>query len=156
MKTKLEYITPDLAIETPVAIVGSSGWNAALEGAEIDAFPSVCRFNRAPTKGYEDLVGARTTIRMINEKVWLYSDGFIVSFNGFPVSILVFTLSSIDKYLAEVHSGENQFTDGSIGEEGHFIRMKGDLEDPHFVLVPVLGNGSLGLNELELLFGIVG
>eukprot|EP00401_Gymnodinium_catenatum_P076425 CAMPEP_0117524326 /NCGR_PEP_ID=MMETSP0784-20121206/35188_1 /TAXON_ID=39447 /ORGANISM="" /LENGTH=597 /DNA_ID=CAMNT_0005320471 /DNA_START=77 /DNA_END=1867 /DNA_ORIENTATION=- len=49
------------------AVVGSSGAIlGASYGAEIDAHDFVIRFNAAPTQGYEDHVGSRTDLRMLN------------------------------------------------------------------------------------------
>ena len=49
------------------AVVGSAGWlrNPPFRGAEIDAHDAVFRLNWAPTKGFEHMVGARTTGRII-------------------------------------------------------------------------------------------
>ncbi|KAL7890581.1 hypothetical protein AOLI_G00000570 [Acnodon oligacanthus] len=52
------------------AVVSSAG--AILKsslGKEIDSHDAVLRFNSAPTKGYENDVGKKTTIRIINSKV---------------------------------------------------------------------------------------
>jgi hypothetical protein len=49
------------------AVVGSSGLlTQAKFGAEIDAHDLVMRFNDAPTAGFEDLVGGKTTMRIVN------------------------------------------------------------------------------------------
>ncbi|KAK9814164.1 hypothetical protein WJX72_001483 [[Myrmecia] bisecta] len=49
------------------AIVGNSGILLKYEfGAEIDAHDMVMRFNVGPTKGFEEHVGSRTTLRLIN------------------------------------------------------------------------------------------
>ena len=49
------------------AVVGSSGWLARERlGAEIDAHDMVMRFNDATLRGFEGLVGTKTTVRMVN------------------------------------------------------------------------------------------
>ena len=54
------------------AVVGSSGALLADRyGAEIDAHDVVIRFNDAPTRGYEPIVGGKTTIRVMNTKAAL-------------------------------------------------------------------------------------
>ena len=65
------HITPDIEIDKNVALVGSSGnlLNNSY-GKEIDSFVDVIRFNRAPTKGYEDYVGSKSTIRCTNGHVF--------------------------------------------------------------------------------------
>lgn len=50
-----------------VIIIGSSDSMLREErGKEIDGFNVICRFNRAPTEGYEKFVGSRTTHRFCN------------------------------------------------------------------------------------------
>eukprot|EP00243_Klebsormidium_subtile_P012901 TRINITY_DN8163_c0_g1_i1.p1 TRINITY_DN8163_c0_g1~~TRINITY_DN8163_c0_g1_i1.p1 ORF type:complete len:391 (+),score=35.35 TRINITY_DN8163_c0_g1_i1:61-1233(+) len=49
------------------AVVGNSGdLLDHAHGADIDGFDTVIRFNAAPTKGYEEHVGRKTTIRILN------------------------------------------------------------------------------------------
>ena len=70
-KKILKHISPDLKIGPRVAIIGSSG---KLEdsglGEEIDSYDDVIRFNRAPTELYEEDVGSKTTIRVVNSHVF--------------------------------------------------------------------------------------
>lgn len=68
---KIKFIKPDLILHESVAIVGSS--NNVLNrynGGVIDRFKEVVRFNRAPVKGYEQDVGSRTTLRVVNPHVF--------------------------------------------------------------------------------------
>lgn len=55
-----------------VALIGSSGilYNSSL-GNKIDLFDNVVRFNRAPTDGFEKDVGNKTTLRVVNNHVFL-------------------------------------------------------------------------------------
>jgi len=58
------------------AVVGNAGHLTGTKyGGAIDGNDAVIRMNQAPTQGYEDIVGAKTTIRVIN-KEWLvkYAD----------------------------------------------------------------------------------
>lgn len=59
------------------AVVSSSGVLLRhRHGAEIDAAGKVFRFNSAPTKGFEEFVGARTDLRIVNNKmVGLWTEG---------------------------------------------------------------------------------
>ena len=58
-------------VEPKMAIVASSAklLNAKY-GKAIDSFDEVVRFNRAPTEGYEQHVGSKTTIRIANNHVF--------------------------------------------------------------------------------------
>lgn len=68
--TRLPFISPDLLIGNSVALVGSSGSLAgSRHGREIDKFDTIIRFNRAPTKSFEEDVGSRTSIRTLNNPV---------------------------------------------------------------------------------------
>jgi hypothetical protein len=52
------------------AVVGSSGTlRKHRHGSEIDGADMVMRFNNAPTNNFEELVGQKTTIRVVNEKI---------------------------------------------------------------------------------------
>ena len=59
---------PDLMKFDTCAVVGSNGnvRNNENYGREIDEHDQVIRFNDAPTVGYEDVVGSKTTIRIQN------------------------------------------------------------------------------------------
>lgn len=51
------------------AIVGSSGSLKRIpHGQEIDQYDTIIRFNSAPTKGYEHMVGSRTDYRVVNHR----------------------------------------------------------------------------------------
>ena len=67
----LPYTNPKIILEGKIAIVGSSsnliGKNL---GKEIDSYPNVVRFNRAPTDGFTQDVGEKTTLRVVNQHVF--------------------------------------------------------------------------------------
>jgi len=68
---KLELISPSLFVSDRIAVVGSSGLLlGSNKGIIIDNFDDVVRFNRAPNEGFEDDVGSRTTIRVVNNHVF--------------------------------------------------------------------------------------
>ncbi|QDZ19090.1 sialyltransferase [Chloropicon primus] len=59
---------PDYKYRT-CAFVGNSGtMKLSTHGSEIDGHDMVYRFNQAPTEGYEDHVGTRTTFESLNAK----------------------------------------------------------------------------------------
>eukprot|EP00899_Mesostigma_viride_P018271 jgi/Mesvir1/26445/Mv16125-RA.1 len=66
---------PHLADWSTCAVVGSSG-NLKKKnlGPEIDAHTAVIRFNDAPTKGYEEYVGRKTTMRVQNVEYCGFSE----------------------------------------------------------------------------------
>ena len=67
MKKKLRLINPHIFLSESIMIIGSSSCilNNKL-GKVIDAYDDVIRFNRAKLKNYEDYVGTKTTLRVIN------------------------------------------------------------------------------------------
>ena len=66
------------------AVVSSSGALAASHhGAEIDAHDAVFRFNSAPTAGFQEQVGSKTTFRILNSQVLAYAD--VHNFLGDPL-----------------------------------------------------------------------
>lgn len=66
------HVHPVLELSSSLAIVGSSAKLLEDErGAEIDSFDDVMRFNRAPTKGFEEIAGSKTTIRIVNGHVFM-------------------------------------------------------------------------------------
>lgn len=67
---KIPFVSPNLLIQDTVVIVGSSSSILNINGQEIDAFDTVIRFNRAPTAGYENFVGKKTSIRVLNNHVF--------------------------------------------------------------------------------------
>uniref|UniRef100_A0A061R1C7 beta-galactoside alpha-(2,6)-sialyltransferase n=2 Tax=Tetraselmis sp. GSL018 TaxID=582737 RepID=A0A061R1C7_9CHLO len=57
------------------AVVGSSGILHHFEfGKEIDDHEMVLRFNSAPTKGFERIVGSKTTHRITNTQNWVFRE----------------------------------------------------------------------------------
>ena len=71
-QTRLPFISPALLMGNSLALVGSSGsLTGSGHGSEIDKFDTIIRFNRAPTKSFEEDVGSRTSIRTLNNHVLL-------------------------------------------------------------------------------------
>jgi hypothetical protein len=69
---KASFITPDLLLSEKVAIVASSSrLKENNYGEEIDSYEDVIRFNRAPTQGYREYVGSKTTLRVVNNHVFV-------------------------------------------------------------------------------------
>ena len=67
----IQLVNPDLQLSKSVAIVSSSGVLNNRDYANIiDSHDEVIRFNRAPVKGYEDKVGEKTTVRVVNSHVF--------------------------------------------------------------------------------------
>jgi hypothetical protein len=68
---QIKNVTPSLFLKEKLAIVGSSSnlLNHSL-GESIDSFDEVVRFNRAPTEGWENHVGSKTTLRVANNHVF--------------------------------------------------------------------------------------
>ena len=66
----LTKTTPDLfklPSDSKVCLVGNSGLMLEKKwGSEIDDYDIVIRFNHAPTDGYQDYVGSKTTLRLVN------------------------------------------------------------------------------------------
>ena len=63
--------THPLSIPNDIAIVGSSGrLSRTPRGPQIDAHDYVVRFNRAPIASYEELVGAKESLRVLNNHVF--------------------------------------------------------------------------------------
>jgi hypothetical protein len=56
-------------------VVGNAGHLSLTKyGKEIDAYDVVVRLNQAPTKGYEERVGTKTTMRIMN-RLWSVAYG---------------------------------------------------------------------------------
>ena len=73
MKTekKLKFFEPNLFFKNKVAIVGSSSSILKKKnGTHIDTFDEIIRFNRGVTFKYENSVGRKTTLRIINNNVF--------------------------------------------------------------------------------------
>jgi hypothetical protein len=72
---KIVYVSPDLLLSDDVIIIGSSGSLINKKrGTKIDDYDSVVRFNRAPTIGYENICGSKTSLRVMNNHVLLNVD----------------------------------------------------------------------------------
>ena len=86
-KIKLKYIKPRIYLDNNLIIVGSSSKLLNFNGEEIDRYKSVIRFNRAPTKKYENFVGSKTTLRVMNNHTF---DNFDLEdrFTGQPKSFI--------------------------------------------------------------------
>ena len=84
---RLKYIKPKLKLDKNLIIVGSSSKLLNFDGKKIDQFDSVVRFNRAPTIGYEDFVGNKTSLRVMNNHTF---DNFDLEdrFTGQPRSFI--------------------------------------------------------------------
>ena len=67
---KLPFVSPNLLIQDNVVVVGSSSSILNMNGQDIDSFDTVIRFNRAPTIGYENFVGIKTSLRVLNNHVF--------------------------------------------------------------------------------------
>ena len=81
MLKTIKHIIPNLVLDENVAIIGSSA--RLLEktyGNQINLYSEVIRFNRAPVVGYEDHVGSKTTLRVVNNHVF---DNVDISDQGF-------------------------------------------------------------------------
>jgi len=68
---EIKFISHGLKLSPSIAIVGSSDLLIGTDfGKEIDSFSEVVRFNRAPTIGYEEDVGSKSTMRVTNNHVF--------------------------------------------------------------------------------------
>ncbi len=71
MKKKIILISPDLFLHENIAIIGSSGsLKSGKYAKKIDDYQEVVRFNRAPTKGFENMVGSKRTLTVANAHVF--------------------------------------------------------------------------------------
>ena len=71
----IPYVNPHLSLKNSVAIVGASGCLTNSEYGElIDSYDEVIRFNRSPTEGFQQDVGSKTTLRVVNNHVFNNND----------------------------------------------------------------------------------
>lgn len=67
----IKHVTPELKLSDDIAIVGSSGILKEQNAAPyIDSHETVIRFNRAPVDGFQEMVGCRTDLRVVNNHVF--------------------------------------------------------------------------------------
>ncbi len=72
MKKKIKLISPNIFLSESIAIIGNSSSILRKKlGSVIDSHDDVVRFNRAKTKSFEDCVGIRTTLRVINNPTFI-------------------------------------------------------------------------------------
>ena len=72
MKKKIYHSNPSLLLDENVCIIGSS--KSILKkkhGRHINKFKEVVRFNRSTIKNFENYVGRKTTLRILNNHVFL-------------------------------------------------------------------------------------
>ncbi|KAK3263831.1 hypothetical protein CYMTET_27392 [Cymbomonas tetramitiformis] len=85
------------------AVVGNSGVLLQSKyGSEIDEHDVVVRLNQAPTQGYEEIVGRKTTIRLLN-RLWSVE-------YGKPASVRRFHLPLEDGVMLIASRGEDLLT----------------------------------------------
>lgn len=81
-KSKLSFIKPKLEKLDECILVGSSASVLNNHKINIDSYKNIFRFNRAPTKGFEESVGSKTDYRVVNNHVfenrkkWLNSEDY--------------------------------------------------------------------------------
>ena len=93
-----------MVVDTKVAIVGSS--SSILNknnGKVIDSFDEIIRFNRAITSRYEEHVGTKTTLRIINNNIFSRTpesgdEFFLQSLNSTRLGVIApFKINDQDK-----------------------------------------------------------
>jgi hypothetical protein len=77
----IKHITPELKLSDDIAIVGSSGiLKSGKFSRYINSHETIIRFNRAPVEDYQEMVGCRTDLRVVNNHVFdnidPFKDGF--------------------------------------------------------------------------------
>ena len=78
---KILHVEHDLILSDNIAIVGSSAkLRITNYGSLIDSYDDVIRFNRAPTQGFRNITGTKTTLYVVNNHVFgnvdAHKDGF--------------------------------------------------------------------------------
>ena len=66
----LEFVNPNLSLSNEVIVVGSSSNLLKNYGELIDSYKNIIRFNRAPVNKFEEHVGHKTTLRVLNNHVF--------------------------------------------------------------------------------------
>ena len=67
LKKKIKFFKPNLRISEKLAIVGSSASILKKKnGVKIDQYDEIIRFNNSKIQNYEEYVGTKTTIRVVN------------------------------------------------------------------------------------------
>ena len=105
----LTFIAPTLSLSTSIAIVGSSGnLRNKKFGSVINQYDDVVRFNRAPVKGYEEMVGAKTTLRGANNHVFINLAPSLKGFTCQPPNFIKDLRNSRILYMGPGMSQENK------------------------------------------------
>ena len=81
LKKKINFFNPEIKVSKKLAIVGSSSSILNKKnGIKIDNFDDIIRFNNAKVENYEEFVGTKTTIRVVNNPtfecfaIWDYKE----------------------------------------------------------------------------------
>lgn len=111
----IKHTRPSLELQDSIAIVGSSSVLGKQKAAKkIDGFKEVIRFNRAPTEGWENIAGSKTTLRIVNGHVfqnvkfkrWKEDDDFVKNLRNSRILVAGEEFSEKTKYQHTDNSNE--------------------------------------------------
>ena len=81
---KLNFFSPEVKLNCDLAIVGSSkSIMSQNHGKRIDNYKEIIRFNYAEVDEYKSFVGEKTTLRVINNNVFISKKNDRIFFNKF-------------------------------------------------------------------------